>query len=49
MTECMTRGDLVQIVENAVAQEPSVPLDALRQAVRYYFENDAFLSLDANA
>jgi len=47
MTDCMTQGEVVQIVANAMAQDPGVPPEVLRQAVRYYFDNDAFLSLNA--
>ncbi|MCR1786012.1 hypothetical protein KVF89_25990 [Nocardioides carbamazepini] len=49
MTACIVGSDLVQIVANARAQVPGVAVEALRRSVRYYYENDAFLSLDPNA
>lgn len=46
MTACLTKGDLVQVIANAAQQDPTVPRELLRQAVAYYFENDAFLTID---
>ncbi len=46
MTDCIVGGDLVQIVANAIAQDPTVTPEVLRRAVRYYWDNDAFLNLD---
>ena len=48
MTACLTRGELVQIVANAQAQDPVVTPAVLRQAVRYYIDHDAGLNFDAN-
>ena len=49
MTHCIVGSDLVQIVGNAIAQDPTVAPELLRRAVRYYYENDAFVRLDPNA
>lgn len=49
MTDCMTRGDLEQIVANARAQEPAVAGDRLRRAVRFYFAHDAFINFNEEA
>lgn len=37
------------IVSNARQQDPGVSDEVLRQAVRYYFTNDAFLTIDGPA
>lgn len=49
MTSCFDRGQLMGIVSNARQQDPGVSDEVLRQAVRYYFTNDAFLTIDGSA
>lgn len=47
MTECLTQGDLAQIVENVLEQDPKADPGLLREAVIYYWKNDAFLTVAA--
>lgn len=41
----LTIGNLQDVVENARAQDASVDLDVLTKALKYYCDNDAFVTL----
>jgi hypothetical protein len=45
MTNCLDAGQIAEIVNNAGAQTANPSMEQLRRAVRYYFDNDAFVAL----
>ncbi|MBO9521155.1 MAG: hypothetical protein J7518_06410 [Nocardioidaceae bacterium] len=48
MTDCITKGDLAQILASLSQQDPNAPSDVALRAIAYYLENDAFVTLSAD-
>ncbi|WP_305845492.1 DUF7716 domain-containing protein [Photobacterium leiognathi] len=42
----LTISDVQDVVENVKTQDPSCDIDILIRALKYYYDNDAFINLD---
>lgn len=45
MTSCLTKGELVQVLDNLGQQDPTARPELARRAVAHYLQYDAFLEL----